>query len=122
MRGAQPWRTNRARTLRANETSAEEQLWQALRGRRLKGLKFIRQMPIGPFFADFACRQERIIVEVDGATHVTPGQIAHDTARSEALEQHGYRIYRVRNDEIYENVDGVLESLAAFVDELKDEG
>ena len=120
MRGAQPWRTNRARTLRANETSAEEQLWQALRGRRFKGLKFVRQMPVGPYFADFACRNARIIVEVDGATHATSEQTERDNTRSEPLEQQGYRIYRVRNDEIYENLDGVLDTLSAFIDELKD--
>ncbi|MCB1509682.1 MAG: DUF559 domain-containing protein, partial [Hyphomicrobiaceae bacterium] len=55
MRGTQPWRTNRARTLRSATTSAEDLLWQRLRNRQLGGLKFVRQFSIGPYFADFAC-------------------------------------------------------------------
>lgn len=116
MRAAQPWRTNRARSLRSKETSAEAQIWQQLRGRRFMGLKFVRQLPIGPFFADFACRSEKIIVEVDGGTHATPEQIDSDRERSEYLEREGYRIYRVRNVEVYENMDGVLEALWAFLE------
>ena len=64
MRRAQPWKTNRARVLRVHETSAEAKLWSALRGRRLDGLKFVRQAPIAPYFVDFLCRERRVIVEV----------------------------------------------------------
>lgn len=116
MRAAQPWRTNRARSLRSTGTSAEMQMWQQLRGRRFKGQKFIRQMPIGPFFADFACRTEKFIIEVDGGMHATPEEIERDRERSEFLARHGYRIYRGRNAEIYENIDGVMESISAYLD------
>ncbi len=61
--------TRRARTLRKEAPSAEARLWQRLRNRKLKDFKFVRQFPIGLYFADFACCEELLIVEVDGATH-----------------------------------------------------
>ena len=115
MRGEQPWRTNRARVLRSDPTSAEFKLWPCLRDRRLDGLKFTRQVPIGPWFADIVCRSHKVIVEIDGATHFTSEQVASDAARTAGLEQLGYRIYRVTNHDVYDNLDGVLEGLLAFV-------
>jgi very-short-patch-repair endonuclease len=116
MRRARPWRTDRARALRSNATSAEERLWHALRDRRLKGLKFVRQCPIGPFFADFACRELRIIVEVDGGTHSSEDELARDGARATFLEAEGFRIFRARNRDVYDNLEGVLDALLAFID------
>lgn len=116
MRRAQPWKTNRARVLRSNATSAEERLWTALRARRLDGRKFVRQCPIGPFFADFACRELKIIVEVDGGTHGTEDEVARDSARAAYLEDQGFRIFRATNQEVYDNLDGVLDALLAFID------
>ena len=115
MRRAQPWRTNRARVLRSNATSAEARLWHVLRGRRLGGVKFVRQLPIGPFIADFACRELRIIVEVDGGTHGTDEELARDRARATYLEAQGYRIFRAYNSDIYGNLEGVLDGLLAFI-------
>jgi very-short-patch-repair endonuclease len=69
MRGEQPWRTSRARALRSQPISAEAKLWAKLRNRQLGGFKFVRQAPIGPYFADFLCRERKVIVEVDGGTH-----------------------------------------------------
>ena len=114
MRRAQPWKTLRARTLRANETSAEQKLWDALRNRQLGGLKFARQVSIAPFFADFVCRNLKLIVEVDGATHGTPEELARDEAREAFLKAKGYRVFRVLNDDVYTNLDGVLHTLLAF--------
>ena len=68
MRGPQPRRTNRARVLRSRASSAHEKMWSELRDRRLGGLKFVREYPMGPFFADFVCRAEKVIVEIDGGT------------------------------------------------------
>ena len=68
-----PDQTERARRLRKSDTAAEQRLWEALRGRRLAGLKFVRQLPIGPYYADFVCRAKRLIIEVDGDTVVLPG-------------------------------------------------
>ncbi|MEO0619478.1 MAG: DUF559 domain-containing protein [Pseudomonadota bacterium] len=110
-RGSQPWRTVRARGLRDRQTSAEWKLWQRLRGRRLGGFKFSRQVPIGPYFADFACRSRRVIVEVDGATHGLPDEQAADLRRTAVLEQHGYMVHRVLNADVHENIDGVCETI-----------
>jgi very-short-patch-repair endonuclease len=64
----------RARQLRKVENDAEEWLWHELRGRRLNGHKFVRQLPIGPYFADFACREANLVVEVDGSQHANRSQ------------------------------------------------
>lgn len=117
MRRAQPWRTTRARVLRASSTSAEERLWHELRARRLSGLKFVRQWPIGPFFADFACRELMILIEVDGGTHSTEAEVARDAARTAYLQAQGFRIFRVHNQDVVDNLAGVLDALIAVIDE-----
>jgi very-short-patch-repair endonuclease len=86
-----------ARTLRRTETEAEIRLWQQLRNRRLCGHKFVRQLPIGHFIADFACRERKLFVEVDGATHGGDQEIAYDARRTAILEAQGWRIVRVTN-------------------------
>ncbi len=116
MRRAQPWKTSRARVLRSQASSAEERLWYELPARRLNGMKFVRQCPIGPYFADFVCREEKIVVEVDGGTHSTDEEIARDTRRTTYIEEQGFRIYRAHNQEIYDNIDGVLDTLLAFIE------
>jgi very-short-patch-repair endonuclease len=94
----------RAKELRRNQTDAEQILWQKLRSRQLGGFKFRRQVPVGPYFADFLCLEARVIVEVDGGQHSE----AKDAARTEALEKAGYRVIRFWNNEVIENIDGVL--------------
>ena len=105
----------RARELRRDATYAERKLWEELRGRRFEGLKFVRQEPIGPFIADFACREIKLVVEVDGATHSTDEEIAKDRARTAYLAKDGYRIIRVQNIDILEGMDGALESVRQAV-------
>ena len=117
MRGEQPWRTNRARVLRSRSTLAEDRIWSELRNRRLNGLKFIRQCSIGPYFADFACRERMIIVEIDGATHSTDEEKAYDARREEYLRAQGFRIFRVDNGAVFENLSGVIAGLLAFIGE-----
>ena len=115
MRTTQTWRTNRSRVLRSNSTSAEDLIWSELRGRRLGGLKFVRQCPVGPFFADFVCRENKIIVEIDGGTHGTETEVARDQTRSAYLLAVDFRIFRVHNQDVYDNIDGVLDTLLASV-------
>jgi very-short-patch-repair endonuclease len=115
MRRAQPWKVNRARVLRSASTSAEDKVWSELRARRLNGLKFVRQCPIGPYFVDFVCRELKIIVEIDGGTHSTNDEVATDMVRTAYLRNEGYRIFRAHNAEVFENVDGVIETLLAFL-------
>ena len=101
---------SRARDLRRNRTHAEDRLWQELRGRRLAGAKFLRQYPIGAFIADFACRSLRLAIELDGGQH---SDSERDRRRTRIIEAHGYRVIRFWNNEVLENMDGVLEMIAA---------
>ena len=106
-----PAQRARARELRAQDTAAEQRLWTQLRGRRLQGLKFVRQLPVGPYVADFACREHRLIVEVDGATHGTDDEIQHDRERAEFLASQGWRVVRVWNDDVFRSLDDVLDTI-----------
>src|SRR5262245_66638434 len=90
-----------ARKLRRNSTVAESRRWSELRNRQLDGFKIVRQDPIGPYVVDFACREAKLIVEVDGATHSTNEEIQRDALRSAELEGNGYKIIRVQNDDVY---------------------
>ena len=97
----------RARNLRRNLTDAERILWSRLKGRRL-GWQFRVQHAVGPYIADFACARLKLIVEVDGATHSTAVERAHDNRRTRYLEGEGWSLVRVWNDDIYRNLEGVL--------------
>ena len=81
-----------ARVLRREMTAAETRLWTMLRGRRAQGYKFRRQEPLGPYVADFVCRDRQLIVEVDGATHSTAEELARDARRTAWLEAQGFRV------------------------------
>ena len=111
MRSSQPWRTNRARVLRSHLVAAESKLWTELRNRQLGGFKFVRQAPIGSYFADFACREKKLIVEVDGGTHGLETEIAADELRTAVLQRLGYRVFRVTNEDVARNLAGVLDSI-----------
>ena len=78
-----------SRALRSRQVSAEEKLWEQLRNRRLSGSKFVRQLPVGSYFGDFVCRERKLIVEVDGATHGRDVEIANDAVRTSSLEGMG---------------------------------
>jgi very-short-patch-repair endonuclease len=106
----------RARTLRKQLTPAEELLWARLRGRRFQGWKFVRQAPIGPYIVDFLCRRVLLVVEVDGATHSTDEEISHDERRTAFLAGEGYRVLRVGNVDIRDNLEGVEETILAALD------
>ena len=108
--------------MRSRHVGAEEKLWEELRGRRLGGFKFIRQLAIGPYYADFACRERKLIVEVDGATHGLNEEIAADEARTADLRQLGYRVVRVTNDDIDRNLDGVLDTILHELEKLTASG
>lgn len=101
----------RARKLRASQTSAEARLWQALRARRLARWKFRRQHPIDRYIVDFVTIEGKLIVEVDGATHSAPKEVARDAARTKMLEAFGFHVVRVTNTDVYENLEGVLDMI-----------
>ena len=97
-----------ARILRKSETLAEKRLWEQLRNRTLGGFKFSRQVPVGSYIVDFACRERRLIVEVDGATHSTEQELIHDNRRTEFLKSEGYAVIRFQHDEVLNGMDEVL--------------
>lgn len=98
-----------ARKLRKQPTEAEKRLWAAIRDRQVNGAKFRRQVPVGIYVADFLCTEARLIVEIDGGQH---GEEV-DAARTAALNAAGYRVIRFWNNDVMNNLAGVLEGLAA---------
>ncbi len=105
----------RARLLRKEATEAERVLWEGLRGRRLQGLKFLRQYPIGPFIADFCCRDRRLVVEVDGEVHRMELQAAKDTERDLYLRGQNYMVLRFTNEDVLTDLKTVLRRIAIAV-------
>jgi very-short-patch-repair endonuclease len=108
-----------ARTHRKNMTTAEVILWSRLRRKAILGLGFRRQFPIGPYFADFACPVIRLVIEVDGSTHRTEEAHAYDARRRAFLESQGWREIRVSNEEVFRDLDRVLEYVIATAAELR---
>jgi very-short-patch-repair endonuclease len=100
-----------ARAMRFNPTEAERILWGCLRKRCLDGFKFSRQIRIGPYIADFVCREKKLIVEVDGATHGEDHEVAYDARRTSFLEAEGYRVLRVSNHGVFAERNGVLHAI-----------
>jgi very-short-patch-repair endonuclease len=104
----------RAKALRREMTNAERFLWFMLRGHRLVGLSFRRQVPIGPFVVDFVSPQHRLIVEIDGGQHAA--EPIRDQQRDEWLRSKGYRVLRFWNTEVLRNRPGVLQTILDAVD------
>jgi len=102
-------RIGRTRELRVQSTEAEKRLWRQLRDRQLGNFKFRRQVAIGPYVADFVCFDQRLIVEVDGGQHGI--DIAKDEARTAWLESQDFRVVRFWNNDVLENLEGVLTRL-----------
>lgn len=101
----------KARQLRQRQTESEAKLWARLRNRRFLGYKFYRQFPIGPYIADFCCRSKKLVVEVDGGGHARPAQQTKDRQRDASLTLEGYEVIRIWSNEIFENIDGVMEGI-----------
>ncbi|CAB5717687.1 Protein of uncharacterised function (DUF559) [Aeromonas hydrophila] len=100
-----------AKRMRREATLAEQKLWLQLRDRRLAGVKFRRQMPIGPYIVDFISLEQRLIIEVDGAQHNEPAKRQYDGVRTAYLNQQGLRVIRVWNNDVLSRMEAVLELL-----------
>ena len=109
MRGKQDH--SRERALRRNQTEAERHLWRFLRDRRLGGFKFRRQHRVGSYYADFACVERRVVVELDGSQHLAMADA--DALRSRMLARAGYRVVRFWNDDALARTAVVLEAILA---------
>jgi very-short-patch-repair endonuclease len=101
-------RVPRARRLRRDMTAAERKLWWKLRELAADGSHFRRQATIGPYFADFACHTNRLVVEIDGGHHNYGTQSKRDQKRDAYMKQNGYRVLRFWNNDVRENIEGVL--------------
>jgi len=91
-------------------TPPEEKLWSILRGGRLQGIKFVRQMVFGPnYVADFAARHHALVIELDGDSHA--GRADYDAARTAFMESQGYRVIRFSNSDVMTNIEGVARAI-----------
>jgi len=102
---------SRTRSLRGNQTVAEDILWRELRARQLARWKFRRQHPIVRYVVDFITLDGKLVIEVDGGTHSTDEERACDKERTRKLELRGFHVLRVTNTDVYENLDGVLATI-----------
>jgi len=109
---------DRGRRLRANSTDEERKLWRHLRAKRFDGFKFRRNHPLGPYFADFCCIKQRLIVELDGSQHGEPEEERKDAARTRYLSEQAYRVIRFLNEQVNRELDEVLEAIYAALTEL----
>ena len=110
--------SNRARELRQTQTRPEALVWKHLRARQICGLKFRRQHPIGPYVADFACCEKRLVVEIDGESHNSTAD--QDQTRTAFMKQQGWNVLRFNNEDVLEDpesvVRGVVQSLSLELD------
>ena len=114
MRGADARRTHRSRTLRRDQTDVERKLWHCLDNRQIAGCKFVRQEPIGPYFADFACRERKLVVELDGSQHADSPR---DIVRDAYIAAQGYHVLRFWNGDVNSALTSVLDTIYAALQE-----
>jgi len=100
-----------ARKLRRSETSAERYFWLILRNRKIAGLKFRRQHPIGKYVVDFYCHEKKLAIELDGCIHDLPEVKNHDNDRMKVIEQLGVTVLRFTNDEIFNDLNNVINKI-----------
>jgi len=98
-----------ARDLRRDLAPAEKLVWKLLRDRRLKGFKFRRQHPVGPYIADFCCLDATLVLELDGESHLTRKPL--DATRDRFFIKKGFHVLRVWNTNLYENPDGLFDRI-----------
>ncbi len=110
--------TKRARQLRGTPNMAEQKLWSLLRNRQLGGYKFTRQYPVGPYFADFACRSHWLLVELDGSHH---GESDYDAGRDSYPLAEGYSVLRFPSATVLRDSDAICETIVAAIEGLLDE-
>ncbi len=108
-RRTNPYTFSNAQTLRKNQTDAENKLWGVLRNHGIEGVHFRRQHAIGSFIVDFCAPRAKLIIELDGGQHLE--QEKYDAERSAFLTLKGYRVLRLWNDEVLNNMDGVWTSI-----------
>lgn len=111
----QEWSLERRRNLRNNSTRAEVMFWNEVKSRRVLGIQFRRQYNIGRYIADFYVPQLKLVIEIDGGVHFTPEAQEYDKVRSQSFSSIEILTIRFTNDEVYEDLVGVLERLRAVI-------
>jgi very-short-patch-repair endonuclease len=101
--------------MRTNPTGGEKLMWYILRNKRFHGLKFRRRYNFGKYILDFYCVRLKLVIEVDGPTHFTPGGLEKDRIRDTYLKQNGSRVYHIEHDRLLVNTNGVLEELELYL-------
>lgn len=109
---------NKRRGLRKDLTTPENIVWQRIRARQLNGYKFRRQYGIGDYIVDFYCAEQRLIIEIDGDSHYEECQIIYDEIRTKYLESFNNKVIRFTNNEVMENLEGVLESITSQLKQI----
>jgi very-short-patch-repair endonuclease len=104
---------NFARAMRTDMTAAERKAWQSLRRLKPQGFHFRRQVIIAPYIVDFACHKNRLIVEIDGESHVSELAKHKDLKRTQFLKSQGYTVLRFWNNDVFENIDGMVDAIIA---------
>ncbi|MEK7617841.1 MAG: DUF559 domain-containing protein [Patescibacteria group bacterium] len=108
-------KTQIARKLRNNPTDAEKKLWYFLRSYRKLGIKFRRQQLIGPYFPDFVCLEKKLAIELDGSQHLN---LKSDELRDSWLRQEGFTVLRFWDNEVLQNIEGVMEKILNYCNNL----
>ncbi|THF56108.1 endonuclease domain-containing protein [Ollibium composti] len=117
MRGPQQARTERARSLRKADNDAERALWSDLKNRQVCRAKFTRQLPIGPYFVDFACRENQLVVELDGSQHA---ESKYDRRRDDFMVSQGWSILRFWNVDALTDREAVIDTIIAALERRLD--
>jgi very-short-patch-repair endonuclease len=99
-------------------TEAEIKLWSQIRLKRLKGLQFYRQKPIGKYIVDFYCPHARLVIEVDGSQHNFGRQQEKDIERDVYLAKTGLRVIRYNDMDVLTNIEGVIEHLLEELNQI----
>lgn len=103
-----------ARELRKNMTDGERLIWSKLRRRQIRGLQFYRQKIVGNYIVDFFCPAAKLVIEIDGGQHCTPGGIGKDKIRDEYLGSLGLTVIRFHDSDVLKNIEGVLARILQF--------
>ena len=107
----------RAKELRQGETQAEQIIWSWLRAKKLNGVKFRRQQPIGIYIVDFVSFEKKLIIEIDGGQHSFEENKVNDEVRTQWLESQGFRIIRFWNNEVFSNLEGVIAQIKEVLED-----
>jgi very-short-patch-repair endonuclease len=111
-----PSLSNRAKELRHSETEAEQIIWSWLRTKKLNGVKFRRQEPVGKYIVDCVSFEKKLIIEIDGGQHSLEENSINDKDRTEWLHSQGFRVIRFWNNDVSSNLDGVITRIKEALD------